>query len=267
MMRSPIINVMDRAARRAGRALARDFNEVQQLQVSKKGSGNFVKAAIRKAEGTLKYELSKARPTYGYYNSADLQENIDNNSHQWVVRALDGTSNYMHGQPHFSISIAHIEDKNLIESCVYDPLSEEFFWAIRNNGEFLNDTRLRVSNRQNLNECIIATEMPFMTNENHPHYLTALGAVIANTGCVRTAGAPELDLAYLAAGRYDGYWSFDVSAKDIMAGTLLVRESGGFLADQENKVLNESSDTIIASNGAIKDSLIECICSGESSSS
>ena len=266
MMRSPIINVMDRAARRAGRALARDFNEVQQLQVSKKGPENFVKAAVRKAQGTLKYELSKARPTYGYYSNSNEQENNDESSHQWVVRALDGTSNYMHGQPHFAISIAHLDNKNLIESCVYDPLSEEFFWAIRNTGAFLNDTRLRVSNRQNLNECIIATEMPSMTDGKHLHYLTTLGSVTENTAGIRAVGAPELDLAYLAAGRYDGYWSFDVSAKDIMAGTLLVRESGGFLAELENKSLNESSDTIVASNGAIKDSLIQCIYSADNSS-
>ncbi|MDH3739883.1 MAG: inositol monophosphatase [Alphaproteobacteria bacterium] len=258
-MRSPIINVMDRAARRAGRLLARDFGEVQQLQVSKKGAGDFVSAGVRKASQTLRYELEKARPQFAFYGEPAPAEDQPSGSHRWIVSALDATTNYVHGQPHFAISIAHEEDGNLIDSVVYDPLSEELFWAVRNTGAFLNDTRLRVSARQNLNESVVATGMPAVAQGDHPRYLATLTAVMADAGGIRQFGAPALDLAYLAAGRFDGYWHFGLQPADIAAGILMVREAGGFVTDMDGRAAMMTDGNVVAANGQLHETLLGCL--------
>lgn len=258
-MRSPIINVMDRAARRAGRVLARDFGEVQQLQVSRKGSGDFVAAATRKASETLRYELSKARPKFGYYGEPAPLDEQPGPSHRWVVSTLDGAVNYLHGQPHFAISIAHLENDNLVDSIVYDPLSEELFWAVRNTGAYLNDTRLRVSARQHLNDCVVATGMPVVAQGDHPRYLATLAAVMADAGGIRHFGAPALDLAYLAAGRFDGYWHFGLPPQDIAAGILMVREAGGFITDIEGRDTMMTAGDVVAANGELHERLLGCL--------
>jgi myo-inositol-1(or 4)-monophosphatase len=268
-MRSPIINVMDRAARRAGRALARDFGEVQQLQVSKKGAGDFVGAAVRKALGTMRYELAKARPQFGFYGdpekpadqaAGDQPPNDQRGgNHRWIVSPFDGTVNYLHGVPHFAMSIAHEEDGNLVESIIYDPLREELFWAVRNTGAFLNDMRLRVSARQHLKDGVIATGMPFVGQGDHPRYHATLSPVMAEAAGIRTFGAPALDLAYVAAGRFDGYWHFDLPPQDIAAGILMVREAGGFVTDIAGGGEMMAGGDVVAANDQLHDKLLRCI--------
>ncbi|NKB50407.1 MAG: inositol monophosphatase [Alphaproteobacteria bacterium] len=258
-MRTPIINVMDRAARRAGRVLARDFGEVQQLQASRKGAGDFVTAGVRKASQTLRYELEKARPKFTFYGEPATSDEQLAEKHCWIVSPLVGTVNYVHGQPHFAISIAHEEDGNLIESVVYDPLSEELFWAVRNTGAYLNDTRLRVSARQNINEGVIATGMPAVAQGDHPRYLATLTAVMADAGGIRQFGAPALDLAYLAAGRFDGYWHFELPPEEIAAGILMVREAGGFISDFAGRDTMMTDGDVVAGNSQLHDILLRCL--------
>jgi len=258
-MRSPIINVMDRAARRAGRALARDFGEVQQLQVSKKGSKDFVGAATRKVSETLRYELSKARPQFGFYGDPEEPSDSPDGSHRWIVSPLDGTTNYLHGLPHFAMSIAHEEDGHLVEAIIYDPLRDELFWAIRNTGAFLNDTRLRVSARQHLNVSVIATGMPHFDHGDHSRYLATLTPVMAETAGIRDFGAPALDLAYVAAGRVDGYWHYGLPPQDIAAGVLMVREAGGFITDIEGRDTMMTGGDVVAANDQLHDRLLGCI--------
>jgi len=263
-MRSPIINVMDRAARRAGRAMARDFGEVQQLQVSKKGSKDFVGAAARKATETLRYELAKARPQFGFYGdrekpadpSAGDQPGVN---HRWIFSPLDGMANYLHGLPHFAMSIAHEEDGNLVEAIVYDPLRDELFWAKRNTGAFLNDTRLRVSARQQLNTSVIATGMPHVEHGDHARYLATLAPVMADAAGIRDFGAPALDLAYVAAGRFDGFWQYGLPPQDIAAGILMIREAGGFITDIEGRDTMMTGGDVVAATGQLHDRLLGCI--------
>jgi myo-inositol-1(or 4)-monophosphatase len=258
-MRTPIINVMDRAARRAGRALARDFGEAQQLQVSKKGAGDFVGAAVRKASQTLRYELEKARPAFGFFDDQAGSGDRSNGDHRWIVSPLDSTTNYLHGQPHFAISIAHEDNGNLVESTVYDPLRDELFWAVRNTGAFLNNMRLRVSARQNFHQCVIATGMPFVAHGDHPRYLATLAAIMADAAGIRDFGAPALDLAYVAAGRFDGFWHFGLPPRDIAAGILLVREAGGFVTDIEGGAGMMTAGDMVAANDQLHDTLLRCI--------
>jgi len=263
-MRSPIINVMDRAARRAGRALARDFGEVQQLQVSKKTPGDFVGAAARKASETLRYELAKARPQFRFYGDPEGPADpsaIDRpgGNHRWIFSPLDATTNYLHGLPHFAMSIAHEDDGHLVEAIIYDPLREELFWAVRNTGAFLNDTRLRVSARQHLNDSVIATGMPHVDHGDHPRYQATLAPVMAESAGVRDFGAPALDLAYVAAGRFDGFWRYGLPPQDIAAGILMVREAGGFVTDIEGGDGMMSGGDVVAANDQLHDRLLGCI--------
>lgn len=258
-MRTPIINVMDRAARRAGRNLARDFGEVQQLQVSRKGAGDFVAAAVRKASQTLRYELEKARPDFAYLDEGQSQIDQTATGHRWIVCPLDGTLNYLHGQPHFAIAIAHEESGILANAIVYDPLREELFWAVRNTGAFLNDVRLRVSARQHLQDCVVATGMPQTARGNDAQYVATLTAVAPHVGGVRQFGTPALDLAYVAAGRLDGYWGFDLAAQDIAAGVLIIREAGGFVSDGEGRDAMMTSGGMVAANDQIHEKLLRCV--------
>lgn len=263
-MRSPIINVMDRAARRAGRTLARDFGEVQQLQVSKKGSKDFVGAAMRKVSETLRYELSKARPQFSFYGDpggpdAPSATDQPGGNHRWIVGSLDGTTNYLHGLPHFAMSIAHEEDGALVEAIIHDPLRDELFWAVRNTGAFLNDTRLRVSARQHLNNSVIATGMPHFDHGDHPRYLATLASVMAESAGIRNFGAPALDLAYLAAGRFDGFWHYGLPPQDIAAGILMVREAGGFITGTDGRDTMMTDGNAVAANDQLHDRLLGCI--------
>src|SRR5205807_8958884 len=222
---------MTSAALKAARGLVRDFGEVEQLQVSIKGPGEFVSTADLKAERTLRNELHRARPGYGLlFEEGGTAEGSDPR-HRWIVDPLDGTTNFLHGIPHFAISIALERDGEIIAGVVYEPIHDEMFWAEKGIGAYLNDRRLRVSARRQLGEALIGTGIPFGGRGDHPAYLATLAGVAAATSGVRRLGAAALDLAYVAAGRYDGFWEFGLFPWDIAAGLLLVRDAGGCVSD------------------------------------
>ena len=229
-IRSPVINVMANAALKAARGLVRDFGEVEQLQVSIKGPGEFVSTADLKAERTLKNELIRARPGYGLLFEEGGESAGSDPHHRWIVDPLDGTTNFLHGIPHFAISIGLERDGEIIAGVVYEPTRDEMFWAEKGIGAYLNDRRLRVSARRQLGEALIGTGIPFIGRGDHPAFLATLAAVMGATSGVRRFGAAALDLAYVAAGRYDGFWEFGLSPWDLAAGLLLVRMRTEILA-------------------------------------
>jgi len=258
--RSALLNVMFMAADKAARGLKRDFGEVENLQVSRKGPADFVSTADLKAEKTLKQELQKARPGYGLLmeESAEIAES-DGSGRRWIVDPLDGTSNFLHGLPHFAISIALEEHGEIIAGLVYDPIKEDRFYAEKGQGAFHNDRRLRVSARHRLNECLVATGAPFAGKGDRPQFLDEIDAVMANTAGVRRWGAAALDLAYVAAGRFDGFWERGLSPWDYAAGLILVREAGGYICEMNGKSLTMASPSVLASNNAIHSDLMKLL--------
>jgi myo-inositol-1(or 4)-monophosphatase len=250
-IRSPIINVMASAALKATRGLVRDFGEVEQLQVSVKGPGEFVSTADLKAERTLKAELSRARPGYGLLFEESGASDGSDPHHRWIVDPLDGTTNFLHGIPHFAISIGLERDGDIIAGVVYEPTRDEMFWAEKGAGAYLNDRRLRVSARRRLEDALIGTGIPFRDRGDHPTYLATLARVMAATSGVRRMGAAALDLAYVAAGRLDGFWEFGLFPWDIAAGMLLVREAGGFVSDLAGGQTMLTSGDVLAASSAL----------------
>ena len=226
-LRSATINVMVKAAQKAARGLVRDFGEVEQLQVSLKGPADFVSTADLQAERTLRNELKRARPEFGLLMEEGTNEPGADGRHRWIVDPLDGTLNFLHGLPHFAISIGLERDGEIVAGVIYDPIKDELFWAERGAGAYVNERRLRVSGRRDLGQAVIATGVPNLGRPEHPTYLAMLGAVMAETAGIRRFGAAALDLADVAAGRYDGYFEVGLSPWDIAAGILLVREAGG----------------------------------------
>jgi myo-inositol-1(or 4)-monophosphatase len=246
-VRSAVINVMSAAARKAGRGLIRDFGEVENLQVSQKGPSDFVSTADLKAEKTLRNELEKARPGYGFLMEESAPVPGDG-KHRWIVDPLDGTLNFLHGIPHFCISVALERDGEIIAGVVYEPLRDEEYWAEKGSGAFVSDRRLRVSGRRNLSEAVIATGIPFGAKRDNPIYPKMLNAVAAETAGIRRFGSAALDLAYVAAGKFDGFWEFALNSWDIAAGILLVREAGGYVTDFDGGHDVMKSGNVFAAN-------------------
>ena len=225
---SATLNVMIGAARKAARALARDFGEVENLQVSRKGPADFVSSADLKAEKTLFEELSKGRPGYGFLLEESGAIEGTDKSHRWIVDPLDGTSNFLHGIPHFAISIGLEREGVLVAGVVYNVIRDELFWAEKGFGAYLNDRRLRVAARADMRDSLFATGAPWHGRAGHEVFLREAERVIAVSAGIRRFGSAALDLAYVAAGRYDGFWERGLSPWDIAAGAVLVREAGGF---------------------------------------
>lgn len=246
---SPVLNVMVTAARKAARGLNRDFGEVEQLQVSVKGPGEFVSTADLRAERTLKTELLRARPGYGLLMEEGGATEGSDPHHRWIVDPLDGTTNFLHGIPHFAISIALERDGEVVAGVVYEPTRDEMFWAEKGVGAYLNDRRLRVSARRQLGDAVIGTGIPFRERGDHPAYIATLARVMGATSGVRRLGAAALDLAYVAAGRFDGFWEFGLFPWDVAAGLLLVREAGGFVSDLSGGQTMMTSGDVLAANG------------------
>jgi len=255
--RPPIINVMAKAAFRAARPLVRDFGEVEQLQVSHKGPSDFVSTADMNAENTLFEELSSARPEIGFLmEEAGGRGNLNAKS-RWIVDPLDGTLNFLHGLPHFAISIALEEDGELTAGIIYDPIRDELFWAANGEGAFLNGRRLRVSSRTKLSEALLATGIPWASRKDHEAFSAELLAVMPKVAGIRRWGVASLDLAYLAAGRYDGFWETQLKPWDMAAGIVIVREAGGLVTEVDGGKNMLTSGSILASNNSLYDQLFD----------
>ena len=229
MQGSANLNVMMMAAREAGRSLVKDFREVEQLQVSAKGPGDFVSRADLRAEEILREELRGARPTYGWLAEEGGEEPGEDPTRRWIVDPLDGTTNYLHGMPHWAVSIALEHKGQIVAGVIYDAAKDEMFFAEKGLGAFMNDQRLRVSGRRSMIECVFATGLPFGGRSDLPETLQELARILPSVAGVRRWGSAALDMAYVAAGRYDGYWERRLNAWDLAAGVIIVKEAGGFI--------------------------------------
>lgn len=246
--RSPTINVMTNAAYKASRRMMRDLGEIEQLQVSNKGPADFVSTADLRTEAMLRAELTKARPEFGFLLEEKGAIAGKDDRHRWIVDPLDGTTNFLHGIPYFAISIALERDGQIVAGVVYEPVRDEMFWAEKGIGAYLNDRRIRVSARRKLDEAVIATGIPHIGRADPAAYLPGLEAIMRATAGVRRFGAASLDLAYVAAGRCDGFWEFGLAPWDMAAGLLLVREAGGYVSEVEGGEKMLKTGSILAAN-------------------
>ena len=231
MINSALMNVMVKAARRAGRSLKRDLGEIENLQVSMKGPANFVSLADKRAEEMLYADLSKARPGYGFLGEEGGNRDGTDKSHTWIVDPLDGTTNFLHGIPQFAVSIGLLREDTIIAGLIYNPANDELYMAEKGAGAFLNDTRLRVAARKQLNECVIACGLPHIGRGDHELSRMEMTALQPKVAGLRRFGAASLDLAFVAAGRLDGYWERNLQPWDIAAGLILIKEAGGTVGD------------------------------------
>lgn len=260
---SGLIRVMEKAARKAGGRLRRDFGEVEHLQVSRKGPSDFVSRADQAAERTIYDELLQARPDWGFVLEEGGTIEGDPTKPRWIVDPLDGTSNFLHGIPHFAISIACQEPAldgkghdgsgwgEVTAGVVYQPITDQTFWAEKTRGAWLQDARLRVSARRHLSEALIATGMPYQGHGDFTEWVKVYAALGPQVAGIRRFGAASLDLAWVAAGRFDGFWESDLAPWDTAAGCLLVREAGGFVTDYRGRSLPICDTQVIAGNDPV----------------
>lgn len=254
---SALLKVMSDAARKAARGLNRDFGELAELQVSKKAPADFVTAADLRAEQVLFEALTKARPGYGFWGEErGLIEGTDK-THTWIVDPLDGTTNFLHAIPHFAINIALQREGAIVAAVTYNPATNELFWAEKGKGCYVNDKRLRVAARQRLDESVLATGVPYLGHGQHARFLKELHQITQRVAGVRRFGSAALDLAWVAAGRFDGFWERDLSAWDIAAGTLLVSEAGGKVTDADGGEDMLTKGSVCAGNLDIHRLLLE----------
>jgi myo-inositol-1(or 4)-monophosphatase len=259
MQGSANLNVMIKAARKAGRSLAKDFREVENLQVSTKGAGDFVSKADISAEAIIREELMEARPNYGWCAEESKEVAGIDPTRRWIVDPLDGTTNYLHGMPHWAISIALEHKGEIVSAVIYDPTKDELFWAEKGSGAWMNESRIRVSGRHRMIEAVFATGLPFAGSSDLPATLQDLARLLPATAGVRRWGSAALDLAYVAAGRFDGYWERRLNVWDIAAGVLIVKEAGGFVQsiNKEGNVLEDGA--VLCANEPIFDTFAKVI--------
>ncbi|MBO6774653.1 MAG: inositol monophosphatase [Marinibacterium sp.] len=259
MVGSANLNIMIKAARKAGRSLVKDFREVENLQVSMKGAGDFVSRADFACEAILKEELMGARPTYGWVGEESDEIAGDDPTRRWIVDPLDGTTNFLHGMPHWSVSIALEHKGQIVAGVIFDPAKDEMFFAEKGAGAWMNESRLRVSGRNRMIESVFATGLPFGGRPELPAALQDLARLLPVTAGVRRWGSAALDLAYVAAGRYDGFWERRLKIWDIAAGIVIVREAGGLVTPitEDGNLLEDGS--ILCANNAIFDQFAKVI--------
>lgn len=256
-LRSALINVMTAAARKAARGLLRDFGEVEQLQVSLKGPADFVSAADRRAEETIRNDLRKARPDYGFLLEERGAEEGKDTSNRWLVDPLDGTTNFLHGIPQFCISIALERDSRLFAGVIYDPVRDEMFWAEDGGGAYLNESRLRVAARRQVQDAVIVTGIPHRGRGGKDGYMEQMQVMMETVTGIRRFGAAALDLAWVAAGRFDAYWEQGLSPWDLAAGIVLVREAGGIASEVHGGSAMLQSGNILCANPELHGQLVD----------
>jgi len=262
MQRSANLNVMIQAARKAGRSLVKDFHEVENLQVSSKGAGDFVSRADIAAENIIRDMLVDARPNYGWLGEESGGEEGKDPTRRWIVDPLDGTTNFLHGLPHWAVSIALEHKGEIVAGVIFDAAKDEMFFAEKGQGAWMNESRLRVSDRRRMSEAVFATGLPFGTRGELPETLQDLARLMPATAGVRRFGAAALDLAYVAAGRYEGYWERGLYQWDMAAGLLLVREAGGLVDGLREGDDPLQSGTVICANEPIFDTFAKVIRQG-----
>jgi myo-inositol-1(or 4)-monophosphatase len=253
---SALLNVMIAAARKAGRGLTRDFGELEQLQVSVKGPGNFASSADHRSEDTLFRELSKARPGYGFLMEERGTVEGRDKTHRWIVDPLDGTTNFLHGVPLFCIAIALERDGEIVAGLTYNPISDELYTAEKGQGAFLNNRRLRVAARRSLADALITTGIPHRGRLGHDQFLRECKGLMGQAAGIRRTGSAALDLAWVAAGRFDGYIEHGLQPWDMAAGTLLVREAGGHVTDTSGGKRMLDNGDIVAANAQVHRALL-----------
>ena len=257
--RSPTINVMMKAATKAARGLIHDFGEVEQLQVSRKGPGDFVSVADLKAERTIKEVLSQARPDYGFLMEESGSSSGRDKDFRWIVDPLDGTMNFLHGIPHFATSIALERSGVIVAAVTYHPVADEMYWADKGIGAFLNDRRLRVSGRTRMSEALIGTGIPHGHGDDYDRFLGEVRTVMPEVASLRRFSSATLDLAYVAAGRLDAFWERGLGTWDIAAGILLIQEAGGFTTDPSGTNDLLKTGNIVAGNSDIHAALLKLL--------
>ena len=256
---SPILNVMITAAYKAARGLTRDFGEIENLQVSRKGPGEFVTASDMNSEKTLRYELSKARPNYSFLLEESGEILGEDTEHTWIVDPLDGTTNFLHGVPHFAISIGLKKKNEIIAGVIYDPIKDEMFIAEKGRGAFMNDRRLRVSSRRDFHTCLLGTGVTMANPQHHGQFLESIGKILPVSAGLRRMGSASLDLAYVAAGRLDGYWEYTLKPWDVAAGIILVREAGGVITQLDGQPKGPDEGSVLAGNPFVQEQLIKIL--------
>ncbi len=252
---SAVINVMLTIVRKASRPLLRDFGEIENLQTSRKGPGDFVTKADLRTDGILVEELTRARPRFGVLSEESGERPGEAGEPVWVIDPIDGTANLTHGLPQFAISVGLVQDGAPIAGVIYDPLADDMYWAERGIGAYLNDRRIRVASRRNLADCLIATGLPNVGEEGHEEHLRELAAVAPATAGIRAIGSAALALAYVAAGRFDGYWDRNLKSWDSAAGSILVREAGGAVSDLAGRAAALPEAELLAASGDVHDAL------------
>jgi myo-inositol-1(or 4)-monophosphatase len=265
---STLLRIMIDAARKAARGLKRDFGEVEQLQVSKKGAADFVTAADHKAEQILFEDLSRMRPGYGFMMEERGVVEGSDKSHTWIVDPLDGTTNFLHGIPQFAVNIALEREtpagRSIVAAVTYNPITEELFWAERGRGAFLgSERRLRVAARRTLEESVLATGIPFAGRPGHGQFLKDLHQISQRVAGVRRFGSAALDMAYVAAGRFDGYWERGLKPWDCAAGLLLLHEAGGKVTSMDGAETSLETGDVVASSLELHPLILERLRAAE----
>ena len=259
MLQSALMNVMIKAARRAGRSLKRDLGEIENLQVSLKGPANFVTMADRRAEEMLHIDLTKARPGYGFIGEEGGTRVGDDKTHTWIVDPLDGTTNFLHGIPHFAISIGLQREGTMIAGLIFNPANDDLYIAERGKGAFLNDQRLRVAGRRNLGDCVIGCGLPHIGRGDHSLSRAEMTEIQNRVAGLRRFGAASLDMAFIAAGRLDGYWERNLQPWDLAAGQIIVREAGGIVSGIEGDDDPLKTGSVICGNEFIHAELVKLL--------
>ncbi|MEN3931197.1 inositol monophosphatase family protein [Microvirga sp. W0021] len=259
MIRSPLMTVMTDAVMKAARSLKRDFGEVENLQVSRKGPGDFVSAADRKAEQILREALEKSRPGYGFImEEQGVIEGADK-SHCWHIDPLDGTTNFLHGLPHFAISVGLEREGQIVAGVIYDPIKDELFIAEKGKGAFVNNRRLRVSARRDLVDALIICGLPHINRGDHRQFFRELAAIMPLCGGMRRSGSAALDMAYVACGRADGFWERNLHSWDMAAGLILLREAGGYVSNAEGGADIFGAKSVVCGNEYIYRELLKLL--------
>jgi myo-inositol-1(or 4)-monophosphatase len=259
MLHSALINVMVKAARRAGRSLKRDLGEVENLQVSLKGPANFVTLADKRAEEMLHSDLTKARPGYGFIGEEGGIREGDDKTHTWIVDPLDGTTNFLHGIPHFAISIGLQREGTMIAGLIYNPANDDLYLAERGKGAFRNDQRLRVAGRRKLSDCVIACGLPHIGRGDHELSRAEMCGIQNTVAGLRRFGAASLDMAFVAAGHLDGYWERNLKPWDLAAGQIIVREAGGIVSGTEGDDDPLKTGNVVCGNEFIHAELVKIL--------